>query len=97
MVSTNLHTSDQATKPGGIDTPGSDIPPKMLRRKAAANYVQETWGFPCSQAWLAKLAVVGGGPYFRKAGRFPLYSVADLDVWANSRIGRRVSSTSDVS
>jgi len=49
---------------------------------------------PCSSKWLAKLAVVGGGPIYRKAGRFPLYAVEDLDIWARSRIGTPRRSTS---
>lgn len=65
-----------------------------LRRAAAAHYVRETWGLPCSSKWLAKLAVTGGGPIFRKAGRFPLYTSADLDTWAESRIGVPRRSTS---
>ena len=44
--------------------------------------------------WLAKLAVVGGGPIYRKAGRFPLYTQEDLDHWADSRLGAPRRSTS---
>jgi hypothetical protein len=69
---------------------------KYYRRSDAAHYVRETWGIPCSPKWLAKLAVVGGGPIFRKAGRFPLYTSADLDQWAGSRIGEPRRSTSVV-
>ena len=65
-----------------------------LRRAAAATYVRDTWGLPCSSKWLAKLAVTGGGPIFRKAGRFPVYTSADLDAWAESRIGEPRRSTS---
>ena len=65
-----------------------------LRRTCAAQYIRETWGLPCSSKWLAKLAVVGGGPIYRKAGRFPVYSQTDLDVWAESRIGAPRRSTS---
>ena len=65
------------------------------RRDAAAHYVRATWGLPCSKAWLAKLAVIGGGPIFFKAGRVPLYRHADLDIWAQSRIGKECRSTSD--
>lgn len=70
-----------------------NVSPRYRRRKEAARYVRETWGLPCSPAWLAKLAVVGGGPIFRKAGRFPIYADADLDYWAEKRIGARRSST----
>jgi hypothetical protein len=68
--------------------------PRYRRRADAAPYVRETWGMPCSQAWLAKLAVVGGGPTFRKAGRFPIYLDSDLDIWAEARISSPRSSTS---
>ena len=44
---------------------------RYLRRTDAAAYVTDRYAFPCSRQWLAKLAVVGGGPVFRKAGRYP--------------------------
>jgi len=67
---------------------------RYFRRAAAAHYVRETWGMPCSSKWLAKLAVTGGGPIYRKAGRFPLYTPEDLDGWAQSRLGAPRRSTS---
>jgi hypothetical protein len=69
-------------------------PPRYLRRNAAAEYISAKW-FPCAPKTLAKLACVGGGPIFRKAGRFPIYGPPDLDAWAQSRIGRPQRSTSD--
>lgn len=68
---------------------------RFLRRSDAAQYVQATYGFPCSRQWLAKLAVTGGGPVYRKAGRTPIYAPADLDAWASARIGHPQRSTSD--
>jgi hypothetical protein len=67
---------------------------RYLRRGDAATYIRTTYGFPCSRQWLAKLAVIGGGPVYRKAGRFPIYSTIDLDEWANGRIGAPRYSTS---
>jgi hypothetical protein len=67
---------------------------KFLRRIDAATYVKNRWGLPCSPRWLAKLAVVGGGPIYRKAGRTPIYAPADLDDWALARIGRPQRSSS---
>jgi hypothetical protein len=67
---------------------------RYLRRADAARYVRETWGLPCSAKWLAKLAVTGGGPIFRKAGRFPIYQPADLDAWSEARISEPRRSTS---
>jgi hypothetical protein len=76
-------------------TTSSWSPARFLRRAEAATYIQSTYGFPCSQQWLAKLAVLGGGPTYQKAGRTPLYAPDDLDAWANSRIGKPQQSTSD--
>ena len=71
-----------------------NVSPKFLRRIEAARYVRDTWSIPCSPRWLAKLAVVGGGPVYRKGGRYPLYISGDLDQWAQARISppRRSSS-----
>jgi hypothetical protein len=60
--------------------------PTYLRRAQAADYVRSRWGIPCSQAHLNKLASLGGGPVFRRAGRWPLYIAADLDAWAEVKI-----------
>jgi hypothetical protein len=68
---------------------------RLLRRVDAASHVQQTWGIPLSPRTLAKLAVVGGGPPYRKAGRFPLYEVEDLDAWAASKLGPKQRSSSD--
>jgi hypothetical protein len=67
---------------------------RYLRRRDAAEYVRNEWGLPCSEKWLAKLAVTGGGPVYSKAGRFPIYTIEDLDSWAQSRIGAPRRSTS---
>jgi hypothetical protein len=66
-----------------------------LRREAAAEYIKKKWGLPCSSKTLAKLAVVGGGPVFRKSGRYPIYTFDDLDEWVQSRISKPVRSTSE--
>jgi len=68
----------------------------FLRRSDAATYITDQYGFPCSRQWLAKLAVIGGGPLFRKAGRYPVYEPGELDRWAEARIGPRQRSTSEV-
>jgi hypothetical protein len=72
------------------------VPSRLLRRVEAAQYIQNKWGYPCSPRTLAKYAVVGGGPPFRKAGRYPLYSAADLDEWVSSKLSPLLRSTSDV-
>jgi hypothetical protein len=65
-----------------------------MTRAETAPYITDHW-FPCSPKTLAKLAVTGGGPPFRKAGRVPLYSEASVDTWAESKIGPLVHSTTD--
>lgn len=70
---------------------------RYLRRTEAAAYVADTFGIPCSPKTLAKLAVVGGGPAYRKAGPYPLYAPSDLDEWANAKLGPRVRSSSEYS
>lgn len=56
---------------------------RPLRRDEASIYLFETYGIRRSRATLAKQAVTGGGPKFRKAGHAVLYEIADLDAWAN--------------
>jgi hypothetical protein len=72
-------------------------PTELLRRTAAAEYVERTYGFPCSPKYLAKLACVSSnGPRFRMAGRFPLYPRTELDAWAQAKIGPLVRSTAEL-
>jgi hypothetical protein len=79
-----------------IDAKSAERGRQFLRRSDAAAYVTEQYGFPCSRQWLAKLAVIGGGPVFRKAGRYPVYEPSELDRWAEARIGPPQRSTSEV-
>jgi hypothetical protein len=44
----------------------------------------------------AELQVIGGGPVFRKADRYPVYEPSELDRWAEVRIGPPQRSTSEV-
>ena len=66
-----------------------------LRRSGAAEYLQRNYGFGTVQT-LAKLAVVGGGPVYRKVGRIPLYQPEDLDAWVRSRMSKPVASTNEL-
>lgn len=68
---------------------------KFLRRKAASQYLDEAWGVNRAPSTLAKYAVIGGGPTFRRAGRVPLYSTDDLDEWVASKLSLPMRSTSD--
>jgi hypothetical protein len=69
--------------------------PARMRRKVASEYLLEEHGVSLSPATLAKLAVVGGSPPFRKDGPFPLYERTDLDAFATVRLGPLRTSTSD--
>jgi hypothetical protein len=71
-------------------------PRRMLRRTDAAKYIEEKWGAKYSPKTLAKLAVIGGGPKFRKVGRIPFYESSHLDEWICSKISNLVSSTSEL-
>lgn len=66
-----------------------------LRRWEASRYLLDRYGIEMAIATLAKLACLGGGPSFQKAGRVPLYPVELLDEWAMARLGPVVRSTSE--
>jgi hypothetical protein len=66
-----------------------------LRREDAALYLKEKHGIDRKASTLAKLAVIGGGPKFRHAGRIPLYPIPELDAWAKSILSPLKASTSD--
>ncbi len=68
--------------------------PQFLRRKAAGEYLRAKFGFG-SEKTLAKLACLGGGPEFRKAGTAALYEPAKLDEWAAAKISAPIVSTSE--
>jgi hypothetical protein len=67
-----------------------------LRRKAAAEYIRNMHGQPCAAKTLARLGSQGGGPPFRKVGRFPLYEPDDLDEWALARLSRKVFRAAEI-
>ena len=70
-------------------------PHRFLRRKAASIYLHQTYGLDRAPSTLAKLAVIGGGPPFRRMGRVPLYAEDDLDEWVASKLSAPMRSTSD--
>jgi len=67
---------------------------RFLRRADASQYLQEKYGLRCAKQTLAKLAVMGGGPKYRLAGRTPIYEPSDLDDYAMSKISSPRLSTS---
>jgi len=73
----------------------SEAWPAWMRRGSAAQYLRAVHGISCSQATLAKYAVLGTGPESEYRGRFPVYSPAQLDAWAAKRSLGAVRSTSE--
>jgi len=69
-------------------------PAQYLRRNQAGEYLKSKYGFGSGKT-LAKLACIGGGPEFRKAGPATIYEPTKLDEWALARIGEPRCSTSD--
>src|SRR4051794_22382583 len=67
----------------------------LLRRKAASRYLHEVHGVVRAPSTLAKLAVIGGGPVFRRLGRDPVYTTCSLDDWVASKLTGPMRCTSD--
>jgi hypothetical protein len=74
----------------------TDISLPRLTRNGASDYLMERYGISRTPGTLAKLAVIGGGPKFRKIGsRQVLYDVTELDAWAASVLSEPMGSTSE--
>lgn len=71
-----------------------DFAPR-LRRREAAEYLLEVWGVQIAPNTLAKKAVDGTGPAYRRWGKWPYYAIDDLDQYAEERLGARRRSTSE--
>jgi hypothetical protein len=69
--------------------------PRFLRRKDAADYLLNTYGFGAERT-LAKGAVTGDTPEYHKAGRIVLYTHEALDRWARGKIGGPQKSSSQI-
>jgi hypothetical protein len=68
--------------------------PPRFSRADASEYLSEKHGVKRTPGTLAKLAVVGGGPKFRKIGtRQVCYDRADLDDWVLYLIGKPFANT----
>jgi hypothetical protein len=69
---------------------------RPLSRKEASAYLLSRHGISRAPSTLAKLAVSGGGPVFRKINcRAVVYDIADLDTWAASMLSGPMRSTSE--
>ena len=78
-----------------MPAPASRNWPKWMRRQQASEYLAVEHGISHSVATLAKLAVVGGGPAYRKDGPYPIYAPDGLDEYAGARVGPLRRSTID--
>ena len=67
---------------------------RFLTRSEAAAFLTAT-GYPTSPRTLDTKVSRGGGPVFRKWGRYAVYAEADLIAWAESRLSAPRSSTSE--
>jgi len=68
--------------------------PFFLNRRQAAVFIEATYGARITVGTLAKMAVAGTGPAFRRFGRASVYEIDDLNTWAKARLSARVHSTS---
>lgn len=68
---------------------------KFYTREEAAKYINSQ-GLPITKLFLAKLATVGGGPEFRRFGRYTVYERVALDKWIETRLSAPMTSTSAV-
>ncbi len=67
--------------------------PPFMQSQAASDHLKNHWGLRASKKTLDKLASVGGGPEFHKAGHARLYTPEALDAYARSIIGPAQTST----
>ncbi|MFZ5574472.1 MAG: DNA-binding protein [Pseudomonadota bacterium] len=67
---------------------------KLLSRKEAADYLTNERGLRTASTYLQKLATVGGGPEYRRYGKYAVYEMEALDRYADSKLTAPRSSTS---
>ncbi len=84
-----MMTVQDTTLPAALRKP-------RLRRTEASEYLMLKHGLPIKPATLAKYACLGGGPELQHFNRTPLYHRDELDKWAAKRLGKPVSSTSEI-
>lgn len=61
------------------------MPERYLDRAEAAAYLGDL-GLRTSRTTLQKYASVGGGPTYRRFGHRAVYTAADLESWAKSKL-----------
>ncbi|HEX7454971.1 MAG TPA: hypothetical protein VF296_02920 [Gallionella sp.] len=68
---------------------------KYLDRAEAADYLTSR-GLRISKTTLQKFATIGGGPDYQRFGHRAVYTVPNLDAWADRKLSPVRSSTSQV-
>jgi hypothetical protein len=71
------------------------MPRRPLRTEDQASEYIGQFGMKVAPNTLAKYRTVGGGPRYRKFGRFPLYDDPDLDEWIEEKLSAPLRSTSE--
>jgi hypothetical protein len=62
------------------------VRPRQSKHYWQRRYLTESRGVPVAPQTLARFAVSGNGPVYRKFGHRVLYSIRDLDNWAEARL-----------
>jgi excisionase family DNA binding protein len=87
--------SDPAHHEDGATMTTDDEAERAARAKKGSPFLstaQAAFYVGLSRRTLEKMRVVGGGPAYRKHGRYVRYHINDLDAWS---MGRAKKSTSD--
>ena len=67
----------------------------FLNRSRAAKYVRERCGLPCSEKFLAKLEIIGGGPRCVKDDDSVWYTPSTLNAWLSALLDQPLALLSD--
>ena len=80
------------------DRPESNDDPQRYRdRTESAHYLTHVRGLKISKNTLQKMATVGGGPVYRRFGNRAVYTIDDLNAWADAKLSQPRVSTSEAS
>lgn len=59
---------------------------RFLDREEAAQYLTDI-GLKVAKGTLQKWVTIGGGPAYRRFGKRAVYTVEDLNAWAEQKLG----------
>jgi hypothetical protein len=68
---------------------------ERLGRSEASAYLWQRHRMKCSWVTLARLASIGGGPKFQRAGPYVFYTPTELDLWAKAKTTPLLTKASD--